>query len=116
MTQKENRGGKREGSGRPKNDPKEYSEDFKNTLVNALKRKAKKEKKDFGDVFADLLYHPKVQDTTKAGLFKILGEIFTIKESKKTVTNEDKRPVILLPGLMEKPKEMSDKEKEFSKN
>ena len=115
-TKTENRGGARNGAGRPKKEPKEYSDEFKNTLIDALIRKAKKEKKNFGDVFADLLYHPKVQDTTKAGLFKILGEIFTIRESKKTVTNEDKRPVILLPGIQEKPKEIEKKEIEFDRN
>ncbi|MDI6741635.1 MAG: hypothetical protein QMD11_02760 [Smithella sp.] len=113
---KENRGGPRKGAGRPKKEPKEYSDEFKNTLFNALRRKARKMKKNFGDVFAELLYDRKTQDTTKAGLFKILGEISVIKESRRTVTNEDKRPVILLPGLQRKPEEIVEKEHEFNQN
>lgn len=113
---KENRGGARAGAGRPKKDTKEYSDDFKNTLFDALERKAKETGKNFGDVYADLLYDRKTQDTTKAGLFKILGEISVVKESKKTVTNEDKRPMILLPGVQEKPQEIKNKEHEFSQN
>lgn len=114
-TKKENRGGYRTGAGRKPKKPKEYSDEFKNTLFDALQRKAKATGKNFGDVYADLLYDRKTQDTTKAGLFKILGEISVIKESKKTVTNEDKRPVIMLPAIMEKPQEIIEKEKEFQK-
>lgn len=113
---KENRGGARTGAGRKPKEPKEYSEEFKSTLFSALAKKAKETKKTWGDVFADLLYDRKTQDTTKAGLFKILGEISVIKESKRTVTNEDKRPMILLPGVQEKPQEIKNKEYEFSQN
>ena len=115
-TKIENRGGARSGAGRPKKEPKEYSDEFKNTLFDALQRKAREMKKDFGDVFAELLYDRKTQDTTKAGLFKILGEISVIKESKRTVTNEDKRPIILLPGVQQKPEEIVKKEHEFNQN
>lgn len=98
MAKKENRGGKREGAGRKKNAPREYSDAFKDGLWTALGKKAAETGKTVFDVMVDMLYAKyKVQDTTKASLFKIIAETMTVKASEKKITTEDKRSVVMLP-------------------
>ena len=122
MTKKENRGGARSGAGRPegsKSKPAtEYSEEFKNAILNGLAKKAQEVGKDYGYMFAELLYDKRTQDTTKNGLFKILAEIFTVKESKQSIekTEKSERPVLILPALTDKPGEIVQKEKEFNES
>lgn len=96
----ENRGGKREGAGRKKNAPREYSDSFKDGLWAALERKADETGKTVFDVMADMLYAKyKVQDTTKASLFKIIAETMTVKASEKKITMDDKRSIVMLPAV-----------------
>ena len=119
MQKKDNRGGAREGAGRPPyKEATEYSEEFKNAILKGLEKKAKKEGKNFGDVFAELLYDKRTQDTTKNGLFKILAEIFTVRESKQKIekTEKSERPVLILPALSEKPEDIKTKEIEFNES
>ena len=119
---KENRGGARPGAGRPVGSTTkpatEYSDEFKNAILNGLAKKAEATGKNFGDVFADILYDKRTQDTTKNGLFKILADIFTVKESKQSIekTEKTERPVLILPAVTEKPGEIVTKEKEFNES
>ena len=61
----------RSGAGRPKKEPKEYSDEFKNTLLMLFKKSAGNEK-DFGDVFAELLYDRKRRIQPRRGYSKSL--------------------------------------------
>ena len=118
MQKKENRGGAREGAGRKPKEATEYSEEFKNSILAGLARKAEETGRDYGYVFAETLYDKRTQDTTKTGLFKILAEIFTVKESKQSITKTEKTdsPVLVLPSVTEKTGEIAQKEKEFNES
>lgn len=96
---KENRGGYREGAGRKPKPAKEFSDEFKRGLLEAMsKKESEKNGKSVYDVALDMLYGDiRCQDTTRASVFKIISEVFTVKESEKKVTTED-RQVIMLPA------------------
>jgi hypothetical protein len=111
---KENRGGKREGAGRPKKE-KNYSEDFKEKVFEALEEKAKETGRTIYQVMVDLVYDDNTQSSVKQGMIKLIKEIFVISESKRTV-EEIKGPTIYVPVQMEKPEEIKDMEEQFKKD
>jgi hypothetical protein len=114
MMAKNTHGGRREGSGRKKKEPTEYSDEFKRKVMRALKKKAVELKQsDPFEALADLALNTANQDTVRLGAWKILTEINIVKESKQTVdvTKADK-PTIYLPQVLPKPAEAVEREKE----
>jgi hypothetical protein len=112
---KENRGGKREGAGRPKKE-KNYSEDFKEKLLEALEVKAKDTGKSIYQVMVDLIYDEKTQSSVKQAMIKLVKEVFVVSESKKTVENYDLGPKVYLPEVKPKPDEIKKMEERFAKD
>lgn len=111
-TKKENRGGARPGAGRPRKEAKEYSDAFKDGLLNAMDKMANQENKTVYDVAMEMLYGKiRCQDTTRVSVFKIIAEVMTVKESEKTVTEKKSQPVVMLPAVG-KPDAMAIKEME----
>ena len=107
---KENRGGKRAGAGRPKQPPKEYSEKFKKALRKALEKKQKENNgKTIHDILVDLLYNEENQDAVRLGAYKQIKEVFINKETSPTIIGTQNLAVVMLPPMMEPPKEVEDK-------
>ena len=113
MLKKENRGGKREGAGRPKAVPSQFSDQFKKNVMAALKRKAG----EFGfsnplDALATLALDPGVQDAVRLGCWKIIADMNTVKHTKQTVDiNRYDMPQVYLPEPLPKPPEAIEKER-----
>ena len=108
-SQSKNWGGKRPGQGRPKK-VRNFSEEIKQDVVKALKRKAKED----GVTFGDLLVKSAWGDghfALKATAMKLIAEILVVKESKSTVEKVDK-PQIFLPELPAKPTKTKEIEQE----
>lgn len=110
MEKKENRGGKRRNqTGRPKV-IKSHSEKVK---ANYLKAAAKIEKEtgmSMEEHFLRAAIDPDLHAGSRAAFAKLYNEALLIKETKQTV-EEKKSPVVYLPEITPKPREM-DKEEE----
>lgn len=100
---KENRGGAREGAGRPKKVPKEYSEKFKRDLRKALRKKAREAKKTEHDILVELLYDERTQESVRLGAYNKIADVFVVKETKTTVDVNEIHKVIILPPIMKRP-------------
>jgi hypothetical protein len=111
---KDRRGGARAGAGRPENPPKEWSDEIKQDLVDNLKKIEKEKGKSWLRLLAELPYDMRTPAQVRIGALRLIAEITVIKESKKTVV-EEKRGVILLPGVMPKPQKIIDAEKEYDR-
>lgn len=103
MSKKENRGGARTGAGRPLALPAEYSEIFKNGVMAALEKKAGETGKTIFDLFADKIYDKRTHPSTFAALFKQFADTMVVKESKHTREVNERKAVIMLPAVKEKP-------------
>jgi hypothetical protein len=108
---KENRGGAREGAGRPKKE-KNYSEEFKESLLAALEEKAKETGKTIYQVMVDLIYDSRTQSSVKQAMIKLIKEVYVVTESKRTI-EEIKGPTIYVPVQMEKPEDIKKQEERF---
>lgn len=114
-SKKESRGGARAGAGRPKNPPREWSDEIKQDLIAVLAETAKQKGKTWLQLLAELPYderHTPAQ--VRIGALRLIADIIVVKESKKTVV-EETRGVILLPGVMEKPQRIINAESDFDK-
>lgn len=97
---KENRGGARAGAGRPPGSiAKEYSDEFKDKLLEALDRKAEETGQTVYELFVDRLYNKRVQDAVFASMFKIVAEAMSVKAG--TVNDNRTINVIQLPQVKE---------------
>jgi len=103
VAKKENRGGKRNGAGRPKV-KKEYSEEFKKGLTKALK----KYKKDHGvnvyEAMVAMMMEKDTQDACRVGIFKIVADVMVDRGGVHKVENNDNRQIIMLPPVNDVPK------------
>jgi hypothetical protein len=106
------RGGYRPGGGR-KPVVRQFSEKFKSDLLRALKLKAKETGRDVYMVLADMIYDGNTPAHVRANLFRLVSDVFVIKESHQTVERHDMGPVIGLPPVMEVPPEYRQKEEEI---
>lgn len=97
----ETRGGKREGSGRPKKPvvPINYSEDFKKGIMDALERKRLETGKSIYDIYADMVYSEKTHEGCKVSLLNSFQSIMVVKETKETINVHEIREVIMLPPI-----------------
>lgn len=109
---KHNRGGARNGAGRPKV-KKEYSDEFKTGILKALSKQAKKSGKTIYEVFADRIFDRRTRDTTFVKLMEILVEIMVIRESVHESHKYEHGPTLYLPETQEKPKEFKEMEDDF---
>jgi hypothetical protein len=93
MAKKENRGGKRAGSGRPR---RELSNLEVDRLKAAIEAREKKENKDIHEVVLDLLYdEDNVQDAVRLGAYKVISSVMVIDESHRTEEKHVFKPVVL---------------------
>ncbi len=108
---KDNRGGLRPNNpgGRPKK-VKNFSEEIKQDVVKALKRKAKSDGLTFGDLLVKSAWEPG-HFALKATAMKLIAEILVVKETKQT-TEQIVKPTIVLPATEPKPKEYLEKQEE----
>lgn len=109
---KETRGGSRPNAGR-KPRKRDFSEKFKAGIFKALKKIEKETGISIYDLFVYMLYDKKVQDSVRASLWKILAEVFVVKESKQTIEQHNTGPMIFLPEIQKKPEEFEEMEKRF---
>ena len=103
MKKKENRGGARDGAGRPPKPPKEYSDYFKRGIVRSLKKKEKETGQSVFDIYADMLYSKHTQVAVKASLIKLYSDVMVEKVSKSVTEINDNRQIVILPATQEKP-------------
>jgi len=104
LAKQENRGGKREGSGRKPKVKPDYDAEFKSDVLASISRIEKKHKAKFLDVILERVYKPNVIDTAAASIFKQVSEIFTTKEIKsETHTYQHQGPAIGLPPVRQDP-------------
>lgn len=97
---KENRGGARAGAGRPPGSiAKEYSDEFKDKLLEALDRKAEETGQTVYELFVDRLYNKRVQDAVFASMFKIVADVSQVKAG--TINDNRTINVIALPPVKE---------------
>ena len=110
----ENRGGRREGAGRPKNPASSFSDSFKRKAMKALKDQAKiLGMSDPFEALATLALSNKVQDTVRLGAWKIYSEMNVIKESKQLIDiGKADKPTVYLPEKLSPPQEAKQKERE----
>ena len=112
-SKKETRGGARPGAGRPEKPSKEWSDEIKQDLTAALVKTAKQKGKTWLQLLAELPYDERhMPAQVRIGALRLIADILVVKESKKTVV-EEKRGVILLPGVMEKPQRIINAESDF---
>ncbi len=98
---KENRGGAREGAGRPKKE-RSFSDAFKRQLEKALKTYKHKTGKNYGEMLVGMFYDETVMDTARLGAAKIIADVLAVKESKRIIESLT-APTIGLPPIMQKP-------------
>lgn len=90
-------GGKRKGAGRPKK-TKDYSEETKNGWLKAIKKVAKEKGQTYQEVLVEMLYDNDIQDTVKASIAKIIGEVLVVKATEQKIdVKADKGPVFYIP-------------------
>lgn len=111
---KGNRGGARAGAGRPEKPPREWSNEIKQDLVDALEESAKQKNKSWLQLLAELPYERHTPAQVRIGALRLIAEILVIKESKRTI-EERKMAVILLPGVQPKPQNIIEAERDFNK-
>jgi hypothetical protein len=96
--------GEKRAGGRPKK-VKNYSEKVKNNWLKAAAKIAKETGMSIEEHLLRMLISPDVQDTSKVGIGKLYNEALLVKETKSTV-EEKKGPVVYLPEVKPKPKEL----------
>jgi hypothetical protein len=99
-----NWGGNRRGSGRPKNKPKSFSDKLKADVMKELDRRAK-EGDTYGKLLVDLAFEKEEVHSLRGIALKLIAEVLVVKETKQTV-EEKKAPVVYLPEIKPKPKEL----------
>ena len=95
---KDNRGGRREGAGRPKK-KKEWSEEIKRMLMKEVSKLEKDRGKKLLKVFAETLFDMDVSDNAKVAYWKQFFEIMVVKESKQTTEHQEIKQVVMLPPV-----------------
>jgi hypothetical protein len=100
---KPKRGGKREGAGRPKA-KKSFSDKLKTDVMKHLQKKAK-EGDTYGKLLVDLAFSKDEVHSLRGIALKLIAEVLVVKETKSTV-EEKKGPVVYLPEVKPKPKEL----------
>jgi hypothetical protein len=110
----ENRGGKREGAGRPKA-VRNYSDSLKRDVAGWIKKQIKATGKSFGEVITDIAWGEDTAAAFRIAACKLIADILCVKESKKEIALKDERirPTIYLPETMPKPAEALEREKEL---
>jgi hypothetical protein len=99
----ENRGGRRDGSGRkPKKKPN-YDLKFKRAILRAARKLVRKHGKPIEEAVLELVYLPETQDAVKVAIWKTYLEMFMVKKSEKDVIVKDETigPRIGLPPMRE---------------
>jgi hypothetical protein len=101
----ENRGGRRDGSGRKSNKKPDYDLKFKRAILRAARKLARKYGKPIEEAVLELVYLPETQDAVKAAIWKTYVEMFIVKKSEKDVHVNDRiyGPVIGLPPANQDP-------------
>jgi hypothetical protein len=95
---KDNRGGKRAGSGQKPKEPKQFSRDVKAKYIQAAEKLAKEYGYGIEECILRLLYGEEIQDSVKVGIVKLYNEVLVIRESSSTVTHKgESKPEIYLP-------------------
>lgn len=106
------RGGAREGAGRKKKEPKDYSEALKKEWLKAEKELTKEYGETPSKKLLRMVYDEDVQEAVRASIGKQRIELLGVKESKQTVDHNFTGPAIGLPPIQEKPEEFRDQEQE----
>lgn len=114
MKTKENRGGRREGTGRPPKEPNQYDDSTKQDAMKWLNAEAKvRGYKNPWQAMAEFVLTAK-SEMVRALLWKQYVEMNVVKRSKQTVDiNHFEMPQVYLPEPMVKPAEAEAKEREF---
>lgn len=103
MTQTVNKhGGRRKNqTGRPKKEKPDYDNQFKDAILKAAAKLAKKHKCPIEEEILSLIYDSKTQDAVKASIWKTYTEMFTVKKTEKdvTVTDNSTGPRVGLPPV-----------------
>jgi hypothetical protein len=101
MKKKENRGGKREGTGPKPRPPREFSEDFKERLLAAERKLIERHGKNVHEVMLERMYSDQTQDAVAASVYKTYCDVLAIKHSVKEVVDKRQAPVVGLPPVKE---------------
>lgn len=102
---KENRGGARQGAGRPPGPKREFSEEFKEGILKALEKQAEETGKSMYDLFAERFYKKHIQDAVFASMFKIVADVMSEKKRVLEI-NDNRSAVVFLPevrNVLQKP-------------
>jgi hypothetical protein len=100
-----NWGGKRKGSGRPKNSPKSFSDKLKTDVMKELERRAK-EGDTYGKLLVDLAFEKEEVHSLRGIALKLIAEVLVVKESKHTLEKEKfPTPTIYLPATRDSEEE-----------
>jgi len=83
-------GGARPGGGRPPKEKPDYEEEFRDAVLKAARRLAKKHGKPLEEAVLSLCFEANTQDSVKASIFKVYADMFTVKHSKQSVEMKDR--------------------------
>jgi hypothetical protein len=102
------KGNRKAGPGRPRV-KKSFSDKLKSDVMKELDKRAKLGD-TYGKLLVDCAFNQKEVHSLRGIAMKLIAEVLVVKETKSTV-EEKKSPVVYLPEIAPKPKEM-DKEEE----
>ena len=85
-------GGARPGGGRPPKEKPEYEEEFRDAVLKAAQKLAKKYGKTLEEALLSLCFEDDTQDSVKASIFKVYADMFTVKRSRQSVELKDHHP------------------------
>jgi hypothetical protein len=83
-------GGIRPGGGRPPKEKPDYEDEFKDAVLMAAKKLAKKYGKPIEEAVLSLCFESNTQDSVKASIFKVYADMFTVKQSRQSLETKER--------------------------